>query len=79
MKLRIMAILIAVALQAEDAQKPKVVVKCDGDIVCENTGIEQLKQQLAAAQAEIRLYQQGLFQCQAAQIHEQAQKQAHKQ
>ncbi len=40
--------------------------------------IAELKQQLAEAQAEIRLYQQGLFQCQAAQIHEQAQKQAQK-
>ncbi len=37
-----------------------------------------LEQQLAEAQAEIRLYQQGLFQCQAVQIHEQAQKQAQK-
>ncbi len=61
MLIRFAAILIAVALQAEDAPKPNP------------------EQEIAELKAEVRLYQQGLFQCQAAQIHEQAQKQAHKQ
>ncbi len=61
MKLRIMAILVAVALQAEDAPKPNP------------------EQEIAELKAEIKIYQQNLGQCLGAQIHEQAQKQAHKQ
>jgi hypothetical protein len=62
----IILIALAVALHAEDAPKPTP----------EQQEIAKLRQDLADAQAEIRLYQQGLFQCQASEIHAQAKQQA---
>lgn len=61
----IVAIFLAISAFAEDAPKPPPEQQ-----------IDQLKQQLDEAQAELRLYQRGLFQCQAAEIHAQAAAQA---
>lgn len=60
--MRLLSILaLAFALHAEDAPKPT----SEQEVV-------ELRKQLSEAQAEIRLYQQGMFQCQAANIHNQA-------
>ena len=70
MKLLILfALALALALHAEDAVPLATVEQL------QKTVAEQTKQ-LAEAQAELRLYQQGLFQCQAAEIHQQAVSQA---
>ncbi len=75
----LLALLLTIPAFADDAQPaPK-----PPDKDCKGCGIsitmeQHLKdlaakdQQLAEAQAELRLYQQGLFQCQAAEIHQQA-------
>lgn len=55
---------LALALYAEDAPK-----------ATSEQQIADLQQKLAEAQVELRLYQQGLFQCQADQIHAKAKEQ----
>jgi len=60
---------LAFALHAEDATPLATVEQLQAKVA------EQSKQ-LAEQAAELRLYQQGLFQCQAAEIHQQAVSQA---
>ena len=62
---KIVLFFMSAALHAEDAVPLATVEQL------QKTVAEQTKQ-LAEAQAELRLYQQGLFQCQAAEIHQQA-------
>ena len=64
--MRLLLLSLALSLHAEDIPKPTP----------EQQQIVELKQQIAEQAAELRLYQQGLFQCQAAEIHQQAVSQA---
>ncbi len=84
--------LLAFALHAEDAQPlatveqftPKTVLS-PGDaeynkllsaFQVKDAKVAEQSKQIAEQAAELRLYQQGLFQCQAAEIHQQAVSQA---
>jgi uncharacterized coiled-coil DUF342 family protein len=72
----LLAIALTLPLIAEDVAPPATVEQLHAKVAEQSKQLAEQGKQIAEQAAELRLYQQGLFQCQAAQIHAQAVTQA---